>query len=980
MHHRKICLKQSLALVLVATALVGRQGLAGDFPEASELPVDRGLVNPLHRIGDDPVTDPKAWPEQREYLKTLLAHYLYGTMPAQPESVAWTVQQTRQAVDRQAILEQVQMTIQRNGTTASVRVGVLRPDRPGSFPVIIKNDRFLFDTEGLSDDEARWVDRRPEVIEQQAFADRQAVQRGYVLVKFIRGDVATDAPDRRDEGVLGLYPEYQDWGVIAAWAWAYQPLIDALVDQPYIDPEKIVVTGHSRGGKAALCAGIYDDRIAITAPNSSGAGGTASWRFFDPDRPQQRLTDHQQRHAHWWTPRLMTFVGQEDRLPMDAHTLRAAVAPRRLINTHARHDWWANPYGTALAHLAAQPIFEWLGAEDHQVLHWRDGDHAQNEADWQTLFDFCDGVFFQKAVEEAFTINPHPDQYRFDTSLFLYRASTGLPISPYDFPYGYPFPDYPLAGASHPRQSSDYMRREPRPRDVKRLGQYALRLIQTDRSQEALRYTSQYLQEHPGRHDQEMLFMKTLAQTQLGDLDAAARTMQQAIQQTDLPPERFLAGPRRLFEPLAEHAAFQQLLEDYRHRLVHGPMLGSMTDHSVRVWVRTAVETPVRVAISRSSDMTDPLVFGPIESRAEDDYTAAVPVTGLEAHTRYHYAILLGDDGVEVRADHQQFRTFPARNQPATFRVAFGGGAGYDGTDRERMWDTIAATDPAAVLLMGDNVYSDDPESPDQQRYCYYQRQSQPEFARLIGSRSIAAIWDDHDFAMDDSWGGPEIDVPYWKPIVWDIFRQNFVNPYYGGGVQRPGVWFDFSIGDVHFLLLDGRYYRTDPGRFGGPGVERPTMLGPFQLAWLKQTLAESDATFKVLVSPVPWSLDAKPGQAGLDTWRGFQEEREAIFDLVAQQNIPGVVLISADRHRSDAWKIPRDTGYDLYEFSSSHLTNIHTHGIMDGCLFGYNKTNSFGLLIFDTRAEQPSVTYQIIDVDGQQQGELKLPLSQLQP
>jgi alkaline phosphatase D len=144
--------------------------------------------------------------------------------------------------------------------------------------------------------------------------------------------------------------------------------------------------------------------------------------------------------------------------------------------------------------------------------------------------------------------------------------------------------------------------------------------------------------------------------------------------------------------------------------------------------------------------------------------------------------------------------------------------------------------------------------------------------------------------------------------------------------------------------------------------------------------LAASDAVFKVLASPVPWSLDAKPGQAGLDTWRGFREEREQIFDFIAQQKIPGVVLISADRHRSDAWRIPRESGYDLYEFSSSHLTNIHTHSIMNGCLFGFNERNAFGLLTFDTQAAEPSVTYQIIDVDGQAQGALRIDLSQLRP
>jgi hypothetical protein len=419
-----------LRIIGLAVVLLGcAQAVACEFPEVSELPVHRGMVSPLQRIGGVPVAVPEHWPEQREYLKALLEHYLYGTMPPKPESVGWAWQSTRQAVEGKALIGNAQLTFHRLGRSAVVRAAVLRPDRPGRFPVIIKNDRFLFDGDQLTDGETELLESLPDVSRQQAFANRQAVERGYVLVKFVRGDVATDAEGRRDEGVLGLYPEFQDWGVIAAWAWAYQPLIDVLSGQEYVDPAKIVATGHSRGGKAALCAGIYDDRIALTAPNSSGAGGTASWRFFDPDQRKQRLSDHRSRHAHWWSPRLMAFVEHEERLPFDAHTLRAAVAPRSLLNTHARHDWWANPYGTALAHLAAQPVFEWLGAGELQVLHWRDGGHAQDEEDWQALFDFCDWLFFGKATERAFQVNPHPDRYQFDTRLFPYRESLASPAS-----------------------------------------------------------------------------------------------------------------------------------------------------------------------------------------------------------------------------------------------------------------------------------------------------------------------------------------------------------------------------------------------------------------------------------------------------------------------------------------------------------------------------------------------------------------------
>ena len=80
-------------------------------------------------------------------------------------------------------------------------------------------------------------------------------------------------------GIFPLYPEY-DWGTIAAWAWTHSLVANVLDQLELIDMKKIVATGHSRGGKTALCAGVYDERIAITAPNSSGTGGTGSLRYF----------------------------------------------------------------------------------------------------------------------------------------------------------------------------------------------------------------------------------------------------------------------------------------------------------------------------------------------------------------------------------------------------------------------------------------------------------------------------------------------------------------------------------------------------------------------------------------------------------------------------------------------------------------------------------------------------------------------------
>ena len=305
------------------------------------------------------------------------------------------------------------------------------------------------------------------------------------------------------------------------------------------------------------------------------------------------------------------------------------------------------------------------------------------------------------------------------------------------------------------------------------------------------------------------------------------------------------------------------------------------------------------------------------------------------------------------------------------FTIAFGGGAGYV-PPHERMWDTIGAIDPRALLLLGDNVYIDDPKTPEMQLFHYYRRQSQPEWSKLAKKVPIYAIWDDHDFTTNDGWGGPAINEPSWKREVWQIFKDNWDNPYYGGGEKQPGCWFDFWIGKVHFVLIDGRYYRESPKG------KNPSMLGPAQMKWLKKTLKEP-ATFTVFCTNVPVTPKVKPGSK--DTWDGFDGERQKIFNFIAKEKIPGVVILSADRHRSDAYKI--DTGiegmYPLYECQSSRLTNQHVHGLIKHSLFGYNKKQSFGRVDFDLTVKDPTFKYTVISIDGEPVHSLEIKRSELQ-
>lgn len=274
--------------------------------------------------------------------------------------------------------------------------------------------------------------------------------------------------------------------------------------------------------------------------------------------------------------------------------------------------------------------------------------------------------------------------------------------------------------------------------------------------------------------------------------------------------------------------------------------------------------------------------------------------------------------------------------------------------------------------MLGDNVYIDDPKHLLTQQYCYYRRQSQPDWRHLVASVPVYAIYDDHDFGLDDCKPGPHIYKPKWKRTVWKTFRDNWVNPAYGGGEQQPGCWFDFQIADVHFIMLDCRYYRDLKGG---------SMLGPVQKQWVLDTLASSNGTFKVLVSSVPWASGVKPGSK--DTWDGFPEEREQLFGFLEDRHIDGVILMSADRHRTDMRKIPRPNGYDLTDVMSSRLTNVHTHPLMEQAkgsefVMGYNEKCSVGLLEFDTTVEDPQVTFRMVSIDNEDVGHRTLKLSKL--
>lgn len=69
-------------------------------------------------------------------------------------------------------------------------------------------------------------------------------------------------------------------GVLTAWAWGFHRVLDGIeLKVPELDAKKTGVTGCSRLGKAALAAGLFDSRIAVTMPMCSGVQGAGPYRY-----------------------------------------------------------------------------------------------------------------------------------------------------------------------------------------------------------------------------------------------------------------------------------------------------------------------------------------------------------------------------------------------------------------------------------------------------------------------------------------------------------------------------------------------------------------------------------------------------------------------------------------------------------------------------------------------------------------------------
>lgn len=338
------------------------------------------LPDPFLKPGGGRITKKEEWPAQREYYKRLLEEKFYGKMPPRPDKLTGKRLLMQKIWDDDDIYEKIRIYTGPKGEIG-YHVHVFRPNRNGkTIPIVIPAGTNL-------DEELA----------------KMAVKQNFSVMSF---EIQEAAPDDREEYKKGsckwAYPEYS-WRALAMWAWLQSRVIDWLETQDFADMKKVVVTGHSRMGKAALCCGIYDDRAAVVAPAGSGCGGMASLRLNGSrlgegiGRAERIGVMLKPDNFSYWLLDEMRVYGTEDGLtayreneiPFDANILGACIAPRGLVLAEGLDDTWINAFGTQAAWLASSEVYQFLGVREKCAVHYREGGHEYNSEDWGVVLDFC---------------------------------------------------------------------------------------------------------------------------------------------------------------------------------------------------------------------------------------------------------------------------------------------------------------------------------------------------------------------------------------------------------------------------------------------------------------------------------------------------------------------------------------------------------------------------------------------------------------
>ncbi|KAL1628722.1 carbohydrate-binding module 1 [Diplodia seriata] len=320
-----------LALGAFASVLPRQAASCGTLPSEYSPQQYAKLPDPFTFVNGTKVTTQDEWACRQQEISQLFQSFELGVKPPKPASITSTLSSNTLSI-----------TAQESGKSISFSVSIAYPSSgTAPYPAIIAYGY-------------------PSI----------PIPAGVATITFNNDDVAAQqSTGSRGQGKFyNLYGSSHSAGAMTAWAWGVSRIIDALEanTDAKIDATRVGVTGCSRNGKGAFVAGAMDDRVALTIPQESGAGGAACWRISD----QQKAAGKNIQTASqivgenvWFSKAFEQYSNRVPYLPEDHHMLAALVAPRGLLVIENDIDW-LGPVSTTGCMKVGRLIYQAAGVPD----------------------------------------------------------------------------------------------------------------------------------------------------------------------------------------------------------------------------------------------------------------------------------------------------------------------------------------------------------------------------------------------------------------------------------------------------------------------------------------------------------------------------------------------------------------------------------------------------------------------------------------
>ncbi|MGI8758408.1 MAG: alkaline phosphatase D family protein [Acidimicrobiales bacterium] len=382
----------------------------------------------------------------------------------------------------------------------------------------------------------------------------------------------------------------------------------------------------------------------------------------------------------------------------------------------------------------------------------------------------------------------------------------------------------------------------------------------------------------------------------------------------------------------------------------HGVASGDPDAERVVLWTRisgagSGGPVAVQWVLASDPDLEQVVATGDARAAPERDWTVHVDVGALEPATTYWYAFEAGDR----RSPTGRTRTAPAPDDDREVRLGVVSCASY-AAGLFTVYRRLAERDVDLVVHLGDYLYEADgaqaqrrhepprpPVSLAEYRTRHAQYRTDPDLQALHQRFPVAAVWDDHEVA-GNAWegGSPSHDPATQGP--WEERRAAALRAYLEWvPLRQPDpevperIWRSLSLGaNGELLLIDTRHDGRD--RQVGPELADPEaaladpgrrIMSPAQHDWLAGRLRSSPAAWRVLanqvvLSPLRVEVPAPFARVGRrlglvvagavmnpDQWDGYPAARRRLLDVVADDEVGPVVVLTGDIHSSWAFDVP---------------------------------------------------------------------------